>query len=44
MPVEIDASREKKWLFPTKEWQEIELNSSEIDIDIDYYINHKKVQ
>jgi aminopeptidase N len=44
MPVEIDASKEKKWLFPTKEWQEIELNSSEIDIDIDYYINHKKVQ
>ena len=44
MPVEINASKEKKWLFPTKEWQEIELNSSEIDIDIDYYINHKKVQ
>tara|TARA_B110000444_G_scaffold38751_1_gene34422 strand:- start:413 stop:2062 length:1650 start_codon:yes stop_codon:yes gene_type:complete len=44
MPIEIDASKEKKWLFPTKEWQEIELNSSEIDIDIDYYINHKKVQ
>ena len=44
MPVEIDASKEKKWLFPTKEWQEIELNSSEIDIDIDYYINYKKVQ
>lgn len=44
MPVEIDASKEKKWLYPTKEWQEIELNSPEIDVDIDYYINHKKVQ
>ena len=43
MPIEIEVSKEKKWLYPTKEWQEIELNSSDIEIDVDYLINHKKV-
>jgi len=43
MPIEIEVSKEKKWLYPTKEWQEIELNSSDIEIDVDYLIIHKKV-
>ena len=44
MPIEINFSREKKWLYPTEVWQEIELNSTEIDVDIDYYIKYNKVQ
>jgi hypothetical protein len=31
-------------LYPTEVWQEIELNSTEIDVDIDYYIKYNKVQ
>ena len=44
MPVEIVVDKINMWLYPTKAWQEIDLNSSKIDIDNNYYIKHKKVQ
>ena len=44
MPVEIVVDKKNMWLYPTKSWQSIDLNSSKIDIDNNYYIKHKKVQ
>ena len=44
MPIEIDIENEKKWLYPSKEWQEIKINSSEIEVNINYFIKNKKVQ
>jgi len=44
MPIEIDIENEKKWLYPSEEWQEIKLNSSEIEVNINYLVNYKKVQ
>jgi len=44
MPVEIVVDENNMWLYPTKAWQKIDLNSSKIIIDNNYYIKHKKVQ
>ena len=44
MPVKIVVDKKNMWLYPTKSWQVIDLNSSKIDIDNNYYIKHKKVQ
>ena len=44
MPIEIDIENEKKWLYPSKHWQEIKINSSEIEVNINYFIKNKKVQ
>ena len=44
MPVEIVVDEKNMWLYPTKAWQKIDLNSSKIVIDNNYYIKHKKVQ
>ncbi|MDG1315655.1 MAG: M1 family metallopeptidase [Flavobacteriaceae bacterium] len=44
MPVEIVVDEKNMWLHPTKAWQKIDLNSSKIVIDNNYYIKHKKVQ
>ena len=44
MPVEIVVDEKNMWLYPTKAWQKIDLNSSKIIIDNNYYIKHKKVQ
>ena len=42
MPIEIDVENEKKWLYPSKDWQKKQINSSKIKVDLDYYINYKK--
>jgi len=44
MPIEIEINKEKLWLYPETDWQKIEINASEINIDRDYYIDHKQLK
>ena len=43
MPVEIEISNKKQWLYPTAEWKKMKINSKKINIDRDYYIDHKQL-
>lgn len=43
MPLEIYLDDQKKWLYPTENWQSISINSKGISIDEDYYIITKKI-
>jgi aminopeptidase N len=44
MPIEIEVNQETLWLYPTADWQKKEINVSKINIDRDYYINHKQLK
>ena len=43
MPIEIEINEEKQWLYPTVDWKKTKINSKQISIDRDYYINHKQL-
>jgi len=43
MPIEIEINEEKQWLYPTDDWKKMEINSTQINIDRDYYIDHKQL-
>ena len=43
MPVEVIKGKQSLWLYPTESWQTTAANTSEIEIDSDYYINLKKL-
>ena len=43
MPIEIIDGDSKRWLYPTNSWKKTSVNSSKIDIDLDYYIDSKKL-
>ena len=43
MPVEIEINEEIQWLYPTADWKIMEINSTKINIDRDYYIDHKQL-
>ena len=44
MPIEIEVNQKTLWLYPTADWQKKEINVSKINIDRDYYINHKQLK
>jgi aminopeptidase N len=44
MPIEIEVNKENYWLYPNSNWQKMEINASEIRIDRNYYIEHKKLK
>ncbi|MDB2493115.1 M1 family metallopeptidase [Flavobacteriaceae bacterium] len=44
MPIEIEINKENYWLYPNSDWQKMKINSSEIHIDRNYYIEHKKLK
>ena len=43
MPIEIEINQEALWLYPTADWKKMKINSKQISIDRDYYINHKQL-
>ena len=43
MPIEIIDGDSKRWLYPTNSWKKTSVNSSKIDLDLDYYIDSKKL-
>ena len=43
MPVEVIKEKQSLWLYPTESWQTTAANTSEIEIDSDYYIDLKKL-
>jgi aminopeptidase N len=43
MPIEIEVNGVTKWLYPTTIWKTIKIGSKKINIDRDYYINHKQL-
>ena len=43
MPIEVEINEEKQWLYPTADWKKMEINSTEINIDRDFYIDHKQL-
>tara|TARA_B100001057_G_scaffold95624_1_gene92059 strand:+ start:2255 stop:3826 length:1572 start_codon:yes stop_codon:yes gene_type:complete len=43
MPIEITDGDSKRWLYPTNSWKKTSVNSSKIVIDLDYYIDSKKL-
>ena len=43
MPIEIIDGDSKRWLYPTNSWKKTSVNSSKIEIDLDYYIHSKKL-
>jgi len=43
MPLEIIDGDVTKWVYPTELWQLTSINSSNIDIDADYYVYSKKI-
>ena len=44
MPIEVEINEEKQWLYPTADWKKMEINSTEINIDRDFYIDHKQLK
>ena len=44
MPIKIEVNKENYWLYPNSDWQKMEINTSEIRIDRNYYIEHKKLK
>jgi aminopeptidase N len=44
MPIEIEVNKENYWLYPNSDWQKMEINTSEIRIDRNYYIEYKKLK
>jgi len=44
MPIEIEINDKNQWLYPTAVWQKTEINSSKINIDRNYYIDHKQLK
>ena len=43
MPIEIKINQEALWLYPTVDWKKMKINSKQISIDRDYYINYKQL-
>lgn len=43
MPIEIEINKENRWLSPNNEWQKMEINTSKITINRNYYIDHKQL-
>jgi aminopeptidase N len=43
MPIEIEINGNTEWLYPTGNWRKMKINVSKINIDRDYYINHKQL-
>ena len=43
MPIEIEINEEKQWLYPTADWKKMEINSTKINIDRNFYIDHKQL-
>ena len=43
MPIEVEINEENQWLYPTADWKKTKINSTEINIDRDYYIDHKQL-
>ena len=43
MPIEIEINQEALWLYPTADWKKMKINSKQISIDRDYYINYKQL-
>ena len=44
MPIEIEIDQEKKWLYPTEEWQKMTIKSNQIVLDRDYYVNSNQLK
>ena len=43
MPIEIEVNGVTEWLYPTTIWKTIKIGSKKINIDRNYYINHKQL-
>ncbi|WP_407556841.1 M1 family metallopeptidase [Winogradskyella sp. 4-2091] len=43
MPIQVEFNDQSKWIFPTTEWQSIEIASEKIKIDRDFYVKSKKI-
>ena len=43
MPIEIEVNGVTQWLYPTTIWKTIKIGSKKINIDRNYYINHKQL-
>ena len=43
MPIEVEINEEKQWLYPTADWKKMEINSTKINIDRNFYIDHKQL-
>ena len=43
MPIEIEISEKPYWIFPNTDWKKMEIDTSEIRIDRNYYIEHKQL-
>ena len=43
MPIEIMSNNERRWLYPTENWQTTTVNFSKINVDKDYYISTKNL-
>ena len=44
MPVEIEIDQEKKKLYPTEEWQKMPINTDQIVLDRDYYVDSNQLK
>ena len=43
IPIEIEVNGVTEWLYPTTIWKTIKIGSKKINIDRNYYINHKQL-
>ena len=44
MPIELTYDNNIKWLFPTKEWQDLKLENDNFKIDENYYVLSKELE
>ena len=43
MPIEIEIDDQTERIYPTEVWKTIKISSKKINIDRNYYINHKQL-
>ena len=44
MPIEIEISEKSYWIYPNTDWKKMKIDTSEIRIDRDYYIEYKQLK
>ena len=44
MPIEIEINEKSYWIYPNTDWKKMKIDTSEIRIDRDYYIEYKQLK
>ncbi len=43
MPIKVKMNSKSEWIFPSSEWKTKAINGSEFEVEIDFYVNSKRI-